>query len=159
MMMLMIPIFILPLMSHPLSMGSILLMQTILVSLITGVMNLTFWFSYIMFLIMIGGMLIMFIYMTSTASNEKFVMKTNNLILGSIFIIILMTMMINKYQTINMTKELMKFELNNNWMFTNVKYYMPNMSMLLISMMIYLLLALVMTVKMTKKESGPLRKK
>merc|ERR1712221_33590 len=58
--------------SHPLAIGLALLSQTILICLITGLSSSSFWFSYILFLIFLGGMLVLFIYVTSLASNEIF---------------------------------------------------------------------------------------
>ena len=50
-------------------MGLTLLIQTILVSIISGLITKTFWFSYILFLVFLGGILVLFIYVTSLASN------------------------------------------------------------------------------------------
>nr|CDL72691.1 NADH dehydrogenase subunit 6 [Cherax sp. HG-2014b] len=58
--------------THPLSMGLTLLAQTILICVISGLFSPSFWFSYILFLIFLGGMLILFIYVSSLASNEAF---------------------------------------------------------------------------------------
>nr|YP_009485718.1 NADH dehydrogenase subunit 6 [Rhynocoris incertis]AVZ00854.1 NADH dehydrogenase subunit 6 [Rhynocoris incertis] len=57
---------------HPLSMGLALILQTIMISLITGMMINNFWFSYILLITMLSGALVLFIYMASVASNEKF---------------------------------------------------------------------------------------
>merc|ERR1739838_23170 len=57
---------------HPLAIGLALLFQTILICCTTGLSNLSFWFSYILFLIFLGGILVLFIYVTSLASNEMF---------------------------------------------------------------------------------------
>nr|YP_009919199.1 NADH dehydrogenase subunit 6 [Triatoma sanguisuga]QMP96843.1 NADH dehydrogenase subunit 6 [Triatoma sanguisuga] len=57
---------------HPLSMGLTLIIQTILVAMMTGLMINMFWFSYILVISMLSGMLVLFIYMASVASNEKF---------------------------------------------------------------------------------------
>jgi len=57
---------------HPLAMGLILLIQTIFICLLRGLLIKSFWFSYILFLIFIGGILVLFIYVTSLASNEIF---------------------------------------------------------------------------------------
>nr|YP_006665906.1 NADH dehydrogenase subunit 6 [Mengenilla moldrzyki]AFC35469.1 NADH dehydrogenase subunit 6 [Mengenilla moldrzyki] len=68
-MMLMISFFYL---NHPLSLGLILLIQTILMAIFMGLMNSMFWYSYIFFIILISSLLILFIYMTSLISNYQF---------------------------------------------------------------------------------------
>nr|BCD33128.1 NADH dehydrogenase subunit 6 [Scopimera globosa] len=62
--------------NHPLAMGLTLLAQTIFVTLTVGVSNFSFWFSYILFLVFLGGMLVLFIYVASLASNEAFLPPT-----------------------------------------------------------------------------------
>lgn len=52
--------------------GLILLIQTFLICLISGIILKSFWFSYIIFLIFLGGLLILFSYILSLASNEIF---------------------------------------------------------------------------------------
>nr|AYW52191.1 NADH dehydrogenase subunit 6 [Lamiinae sp. 1 ACP-2013] len=154
--------FLFMIISHPLSLGLILLFQTILVTLITGLMNLNFWYSYIMFLIMIGGMLILFIYMTSVASNEKFKfsMKLFYFSLTQLFLIFPMFLSDSFYLN----------KLSKNWDLTNQNFNMDFSISLMkfinwpynsifIMMIIYLLITLIMTVKITNIEKGPLRQK
>nr|QGT77228.1 NADH dehydrogenase subunit 6 [Potamiscus montosus] len=74
--MIMILSFIFTQMSHPLSMGLNLLIQTIIISLSTGLVTYSFWFSYTLFLIFLGGMLVLFIYIASLASNEFFFLSS-----------------------------------------------------------------------------------
>jgi hypothetical protein len=57
---------------HPLAIGLMLLIQTTIVCIIRGTKYKRFWFSYILFIIIIGGMLVLFIYITRLASNEVF---------------------------------------------------------------------------------------
>nr|QNR04864.1 NADH dehydrogenase subunit 6 [Chorisquilla orientalis] len=58
--------------THPLAMGMMLLLQTLAICAITALMNFHAWFSYILFLTFLGGMLVLFIYITSLTSNEMF---------------------------------------------------------------------------------------
>nr|AYP72669.1 NADH dehydrogenase subunit 6 [Colasposoma sp. EMHAU-15070314] len=144
------------LLKHPLSMGFMIILMTILISLTTGMLNLNFWFSYILFLVLIGGMLILFIYMTSIASNEKFKfsgkMLIINLMISSILLIISENSIFVKMKNYNFISN----EMEN---MTNLKYFSTSMTMILISAMIYLLITLIMIVKMTKKDKGPIRQK
>nr|AYQ19091.1 NADH dehydrogenase subunit 6 [Amarygmini sp. ACP-2013] len=143
-------------MMHPLSMGLILLCQTITISMITGMMNQNFWFSYILFLIMVGGMLILFMYMTSIASNEKFKMNLTiiMLLIPTTTLIIFMPEK-SKNQIIN--NEMMEQMNPIEFMMTINKFMNKSMSMVLLFMMIYLLLALIATVKITEFKKGSMR--
>nr|AWB98261.1 NADH dehydrogenase subunit 6 [Anopheles costai] len=157
--------FIFMQMKHPLSMGLMLLTQTFLTCLLTGIYVKTFWFSYILFLIFLGGMLILFIYVTSLSSNEMFSMSFN-LTMLSLFIFLFLTFiffMLDKTlmeQFIsNMEMENLSFNnnmINENILFLNKMYNFPTnlITLLLIN---YLFLTLLVTVKITKKFYGPLR--
>nr|APX39600.1 NADH dehydrogenase subunit 6 [Hydrothassa glabra] len=153
---------ILMFLNHPLSLGLILLLQTILISLLTGIMSLNFWFSYILFLIMIGGMLILFIYMTSIASNEKFKFsyKLFMLIMLMMYIIIMLLFIdqfyfnfkMNIIDTINQNNN-MDFKLSIN------KYMSYPQNLIMFTIILYLLITLIMVVKITDLHYGPLRQK
>lgn len=58
--------------SHPVALGLVLILHTLLISGVTGLVAGNFWFSYVLFLVFLGGVLVLFIYITSLASNEKF---------------------------------------------------------------------------------------
>nr|AXS65978.1 NADH dehydrogenase subunit 6 [Curculionoidea sp. 22 KM-2017] len=148
------------LMNHPLSLGGILLIQTILMSLLTGFIMHKFWFSYILFLIMIGGMLIMFIYMTSIASNEKFKIPSNISIAFTILSMLTLLTLLYSLDFSNMypLKYFNFFNFFNLKLSLNKFFNFPDMKFLLF-LMIYLLITLIMVVKITDKNSGPLRQK
>nr|APX39872.1 NADH dehydrogenase subunit 6 [Psylliodes cupreus] len=148
--------------NHPLSCGLILLIQTILTAFLSGMMNYNFWYSYILLLIMVGGMLILFIYMTSIASNEKFKFNKNLLIIlfSSLLLIIMFClidlMYLNYFMNIQDTK-MMYLNLSNN--FSLKKYFnYPNFNLMMM-MIIYLFITLVAVVKITNNSYGPLRQK
>nr|AST14998.1 NADH dehydrogenase subunit 6 [Lema sp. EMHAU-15083113] len=138
-------------MKHPLSMGMILLNQTILISLITGMMQMNFWYSYILFIIMIGGMLILFMYMTSVASNEKFKFSFKLLIfliITFMFLFLLKNEFTNSMMYMNLNLKNLNFSLN--------KYYNSN-SFIMYLMFFYLLITMIMTTKITKIEKGSMQ--
>nr|UFZ13369.1 NADH dehydrogenase subunit 6 [Ctenochauliodes griseus] len=148
--------------NHPLSMGLILLIQTILVSLITGMMMQSFWFSYILFLIMLGGMLVLFIYMTSLASNELFSLSTKMIIINLMtimfFMIILYTYYMPFTNNMNLDMSLIYQILNQeNSIELNKLYNFPTMNLTLI-LINYLFLTLIIVVNITNINYGPLRK-
>nr|YP_009251348.1 NADH dehydrogenase subunit 6 [Bicellonychia lividipennis]AIQ80145.1 NADH dehydrogenase subunit 6 [Bicellonychia lividipennis] len=149
--------------NHPLSMGLMLLIQTTLISLASGFVNLNFWFSYILFIVMVGGLLVLFIYMTSIASNEKF--KHSNMmmfILMMTLLVIAITMILyNPYDSQYSYSSIDSMPLDNQPLFfmTLSKYMSYPMSMISIMLIIYLLIALIAVVKITMIKYGPLRQK
>nr|ALO70838.1 NADH deshydrogenase subunit 6 [Philonthus fimetarius] len=146
--------------THPLTMGVTLLTQTILISLMTGLMQINFWFSYILFLIMIGGMLVLFIYMTSIASNEKFMFS--NKIMTLMFFMLIMTM-IMYFNIDNKFFHLINFSSNypsNYQFYLNLsKFFNHPSNIILFMMIIYLFITLIAVVKITNIKIGPLRQK
>lgn len=153
--------------NHPITIGFILLIQTILNCLITGFITKRFWFSYILFLIFIGGMLILFIYMASLASNEK--LKFNPLIIIKINLLILTILstyiILDKFYIINYFDNSdirifsnQTFLINENHLSLSKIYDSPN-NFIIILIINYLLLTLIIIVKITNLFQGPLRPK
>nr|AWH62907.1 NADH dehydrogenase subunit 6 [Hydrotaea leucostoma] len=151
-------------MKHPLAMGLTLLIQTFLISMLTGLMTKSFWFSYILFLVFIGGMLVLFIYVTSLASNEMFSFSIKLLMISIIFIL---TMFLTIYFIDkNLLLQYSNYEMNSiinmnsylmeNSLMLNKLYNYPT-NLLTILLMNYLLITLIAVVKITKLHKGPLR--
>nr|YP_010491849.1 NADH dehydrogenase subunit 6 [Platydracus impotens]UWM92635.1 NADH dehydrogenase subunit 6 [Platydracus impotens] len=146
--------------SHPMSMGITLLVQTILVSLMSGMLTLNFWFSYILFLIMIGGMLVLFIYMTSIASNEKF--KFSNMLLMFMSLMIISSIMMYLFfdnSLIYMINYSENFYFPYNYNMNLNKFLNYPSNIILFMMIIYLFITLIAVVKITDIKFGPLRQK
>nr|AND96162.1 NADH deshydrogenase subunit 6 [Euoniticellus fulvus] len=144
-------------MKHPLSMGLILLIQTINLSLYIGYYNVTYWFSYILFLIMIGGMLILFIYMTSVASNEKFNPSMNLMILSitTFTLWLSLYLIINPiYMKINYKNEIMQMNMINTMLTKYINF--PN-NYIYYLLIIYLLITMLVIIQITNFKMGTLR--
>nr|AWB99197.1 NADH dehydrogenase subunit 6 [Anopheles argyritarsis] len=157
--------FIFMQMKHPLSMGLMLLIQTFLTCLITSIYVKTFWFSYVLFLIFLGGMLILFIYVTSLSSNEMFSMSFSLTMMGllifttfTLLFLIMDKSLIDQFITNMEMEKLSNINnlINENILSLNKMYNFPTnlITLLLIN---YLFLTLLVTVKITKKFYGPLR--
>nr|YP_010173061.1 NADH dehydrogenase subunit 6 [Bironella derooki]QSH90939.1 NADH dehydrogenase subunit 6 [Bironella derooki] len=157
--------FIFMQMKHPLSMGLMLLMQTFLTCLLTGIYVKSFWFSYVLFLIFLGGMLILFIYVTSLSSNEMFTLSFK-LSFFSIFMLMIMSFMIFFLDKSLIEHFINNMEMENLFMINNLinenilslnKMYNFPTNMITMLLINYLFLTLLVTVKITKKFYGPLR--
>nr|AEP27458.1 NADH dehydrogenase subunit 6 [Nanophyes marmoratus] len=146
--------------NHPLTFGSVLLCQTILTSLITGLLNYNYWFSYILFLIMVGGMLILFIYMTSVAANEKFMFSSSMLIMFLItcIFITMSNFMDNYLFSMNFSNYDQMMWMQINLTTLSVKKFLNFPSNLILMLIItHLLITLIAVVKIAKIQYGPLR--
>nr|UBD06951.1 NADH dehydrogenase subunit 6 [Reticunassa festiva] len=64
-------LFLLPLMMQPLSLGLIIMISTLLMCFISA-MTLSSWYGYILFLIYVGGLLVMFAYVAALSPNVLF---------------------------------------------------------------------------------------
>nr|QSJ61353.1 NADH dehydrogenase subunit 6 [Olidiana ritcheriina] len=137
---------------NPMQMGMMLLMQTMLTTMMINKIMASSWFSLITFIMMIGGLLILFIYMSSIASNEKIMMKFN---LTLITIITLMPLDEMLTSQMNYTEKLISSTENMalSKMYNQKTLYMS------MFMIMYLLLAMIMVSKMIKIYKGPLRSK
>uniref|UniRef100_A0AAU7YS36 NADH-ubiquinone oxidoreductase chain 6 n=1 Tax=Rhopalus tibetanus TaxID=3151528 RepID=A0AAU7YS36_9HEMI len=87
--------FIFMWLKHPISMGITIIVQTLTICMITGMMLGTFWFSYLIMITMLSGMLVLFIYMASVASNEKFFTSAKLIFFSMMMIMLGMIMELN----------------------------------------------------------------
>nr|YP_009528518.1 NADH dehydrogenase subunit 6 [Athyma kanwa]AYN60623.1 NADH dehydrogenase subunit 6 [Athyma kanwa] len=152
--------------NHPLAMGLLILIQTLLICLISGMLINTYWFSYILFLVFLGGLLVLFIYVSSVASNELFKIHLINKFL---FIYIFFIMIFSIYFKNNLTW--MNFSINdeminlfnsnlffnNEYNFSLSKLYNKQNYFMMLMLIIYLFITLIAIVKITNIFFGPLR--
>nr|QFP99300.1 NADH dehydrogenase subunit 6 [Myrmoplasta mira] len=140
-------------MNHPISMGLLIIIQTINVSLILGMTSNMFWFSYIIIITMLSGMLVLFIYMASVASNEKF--KNPIKMVNILIILIIMNiswqyfmpplfMEFNKMQSKNNLESIMSMNLMNN-------------NLIILFMVLYLFFSMMIISLTVNISEGPLR--
>nr|QXT44385.1 NADH dehydrogenase subunit 6 [Apicotermes arquieri]QXT44502.1 NADH dehydrogenase subunit 6 [Apicotermes arquieri] len=142
-------------MKHPLAMGMMLLLQTTMVCLISGTMYSSFWFSYILFMIMIGGMLVLFMYMTSLASNEMF-SPSNKMMLTSTM---LLPIMLYTMPAVTNNKEMNPHDtmMENEITTTTTVMYNQMMGTMTTLLVLYMLMTLIVVVNIINVSKGPLR--
>nr|YP_009053746.1 NADH dehydrogenase subunit 6 [Parnassius apollo]AHC98644.1 NADH dehydrogenase subunit 6 [Parnassius apollo] len=153
--------------NHPLSMGLLILLQTLLICLLSGMLINTYWFSYILFLVFLGGLLVLFIYVSSIASNEMFYnnfFSKMTLIFIFSFSMLLSYMyiynmnwlnFINNYEMINFKNLFIFF--NNENKINLSKLYNNYTHLMMMMLIIYLFITLVAVVNITNIFFGPLR--
>nr|AEP27650.1 NADH dehydrogenase subunit 6 [Platypus cylindrus] len=133
------------LLNHPMLLMLTLLIQTTFISMSMGILYISFWFSYMMFLILIGSILILFTYMTSVASNEKFVIPYTLIMINVLLSLILIFSMKIFNNKIIMKSEI--FSMNEKISLSKL-FFMP-MNFTFIVTIIYLLYTLLVVVKMS----------
>nr|YP_009024435.1 NADH dehydrogenase subunit 6 [Luehdorfia taibai]AGQ18551.1 NADH dehydrogenase subunit 6 [Luehdorfia taibai] len=153
--------------NHPLSMGLLILIQTMLTCLLSGMMINTYWFSYILFIVFLGGLLVLFIYMSSIASNELFNINFFNKMIIMLFFMLSFLIMFMFMYNLNWLNFFFNLEMNNMYnlfiFFNNEnkinlsKLYNNQTYMMLMMLIIYLFITLVAVVKITNIFFGPLR--
>nr|YP_010627158.1 NADH dehydrogenase subunit 6 [Mecodina praecipua]WBK26849.1 NADH dehydrogenase subunit 6 [Mecodina praecipua] len=153
--------------NNPLSMGLMILFQTLLICLITGTMIKTYWFSYILFLTFMGGILVLFIYICSIASNELFKPSFNTkLMLMMTFLFMMMIQSLFFYNlywmnfSFNSDMEvfnLLSTFINNENKINLNKLYNKQTFMIMLMLVIYLFITLITIVKITNIFYGPIR--
>lgn len=131
--------------------------QTLLTSIIINFILLNSWFSYIILLIIIGGLLILFIYITSLIPNKKFKFNPFIFFISLMLIIISIIRLIFDQFNINfINKRLFIIQYSIKLNFN--KFLIPSFIRIII-IIIYLLIVLIAVVKISRFKSGPLRKK
>nr|YP_010326147.1 NADH dehydrogenase subunit 6 [Tiracola plagiata]UNP49271.1 NADH dehydrogenase subunit 6 [Tiracola plagiata] len=153
--------------NNPLSMGLMILIQTLLTCLMTGMLIKTYWFSYILFLTFLGGLLVLFIYVSSIASNEMFkpVINFKKLIFFLfVFIYLITYIYMNNITWLNLSMnsdmdnfyKLMLF-FNNENKINLSKLYNSQTFLVMMMLVIYLFITLIAIVKITNIFYGPIR--
>nr|CAL18261.1 NADH dehydrogenase subunit 6 [Xenos vesparum] len=139
--------------NHPLSLSIILTFQTLSTAMMMSFMNKTFWYSYLLIILMMGSMIMMFIYMTSLISNMK--MNMNFIYLMSIFL----TPLIYENFYVNSMESQMFIKTSQNLEIYEInKIYMNNKYMILIYMLLLLFLIMMFINKLVNLKMGPIRK-
>nr|UJG45394.1 NADH dehydrogenase subunit 6 [Athripsodes cinereus] len=148
--------FLLLFISSPMMIMTTLIIQTISMSLIIGMMNQTFWYSYILFLIIIGGLMILFLYMTSLISNNLYNFNFKKLIL--IFCLIISMTLWLYLNNPHPFSYKHSFQLLTHLQFNSLmKLYNTQTMTMIILIMNYLFFTLMISTKIINLHYGPLR--
>nr|YP_009058229.1 NADH dehydrogenase subunit 6 [Empoasca vitis]AIL29208.1 NADH dehydrogenase subunit 6 [Empoasca vitis]UGK73344.1 NADH dehydrogenase subunit 6 [Empoasca vitis] len=137
---------------NPMSMGLMLLFQTLMSIIFINLILKSSWFTMITFLMMIGGLLILIMYLSSIASNEKFKLNINLTMI--LFMLMFMSDEMLSDWVITENQNLMESsELN----ISLLKIYNFKSIYVTLMLVIYLLITMVSVSKIVKFFEGPLR--
>ena len=132
--------------SHPISLGIVLIFYSLLIGVTTIIFSAP-WFFYLLVLVFLGGVIILIIYISTLAANEKFMRpKFPNPVLFIVVMVIIRFMLTN-YNYSN------KSSYNIRILINLYEYSNRSLSIFLI---VYLLITIVCVVKLVKFERGPL---
>nr|YP_009227716.1 NADH dehydrogenase subunit 6 [Tetraclita serrata]AHX97886.1 NADH dehydrogenase subunit 6 [Tetraclita serrata] len=141
-------------MFHPLAMIFILILQTVLISMFMYSVTQFPWFSYTLILVFLGGMLILFTYMSNIASNEMF--KPNLKMLFPLVIAPILSFFLTSPKQ-NLTSESFSIPKNNFLTSQSLNPFPPPLYPITLLMACYIILTLLTVVKISKMNQGPLR--
>nr|UGK73279.1 NADH dehydrogenase subunit 6 [Cicadellidae sp. 'Neodcortus squaras'] len=145
---------IISLMKTPMSMGAMLMMQTFLSTMFLAKIMGYSWVPMTMFIMLIGGLMILFMYMSSIASNEKFKMSILMVIVPLLITLTMVEeMTIEMQNEMNLNNLIMNEQKSMNFIFMN-KYFM-----ITVFIFMMLLLTMISVVFIMKIHKGPLRSK
>jgi len=151
-----------PLSSNPLSIGVILLFTIIFIRLILGIFRTRMWVSYTLILVLVGGLLVVFIYVSLLASNElfkKISLKSLVFITASVILILTFLFLFSSYEPIrnspNQSEFLTKGEVTFQWL--NSLYSYSELGSLTLLLAFYLLFTLIIVVFVSKNRRLTLR--
>nr|YP_009500750.1 NADH dehydrogenase subunit 6 [Paracarsidara gigantea]AWU49009.1 NADH dehydrogenase subunit 6 [Paracarsidara gigantea] len=139
---------------HPFTFSFLLLMQTMMISTTTRLLCNSSWISLTLFLIMVGGLMIIFMYSTSICSNQRFNKTPLNFTI--IYCLLWMPIMMSQ------NNFFMKYEsltINNLQYKEFFKMFTPININNSIFMFLYLMLALMVMINLLNFNMGPMRKK
>jgi len=106
------------------------------------------WFSYVLVLVFLGGVIVIIIYMSTLTSSEKFYFNTSPIIVSLCTVILIRGLGLLKFKFLGekVAKEAV----------VRGALYESSLTTRLFFLMVYLLLTIVCVVKLVKFEAGPL---
>lgn len=149
-------IFIFPLITQPLRLGLRIILSTLFICIITAIL-ISSWYAYILFLIYVGGLLVIFAYVATLSPNTLFI-NTNAIF----FYAVLITPFIYIFYIYNFTDSATLQEINSWIEFIKSKKYGTELIAashisILISLRLILLLNLIVVVNICYYKQGSLR--
>nr|YP_010990692.1 NADH dehydrogenase subunit 6 [Rhotana formosana]WOW99136.1 NADH dehydrogenase subunit 6 [Rhotana formosana] len=145
-------------MNHPMNMGMMLILQTTLACMLMTEMFSSPWYSYIMFISIVSGLMVMFIYMASIISNMKF--KLNPTLMLTVMTLTLMLQNLSNSSTETIIKMINNkiYILKNENLKTTIKFFNMNKGIMTMMIMLTLFILLVSITNIVTKNKGPLKK-
>lgn len=140
---------------RPLGIAIIIVFASFIISVFIYLNIARAWFSFLLFIVFLRGMIIIFIYVSSLASNEVSFSNISVLLRpGILFIFLFITL----DRIFFKNRFLLNLKFSRDSLFC-LKIYRPFIFILSMVMIVYLLVALIVVVKISLFTEGPLRAK
>nr|YP_010546414.1 NADH dehydrogenase subunit 6 [Nerita reticulata]UYI29930.1 NADH dehydrogenase subunit 6 [Nerita reticulata] len=149
-------IFSMPMMMQPLSLGLCIMMISLFWCILLGLMYSS-WFSYVLFLIYVGGLLVMFVYVAALAPNTLFssLKSLSGVMSVSIFTLVLLITLTPK--DLSFLSDISSLDQFSENMKTGILMVSSSNISMLIGLGLILLMNLLAVVKVCYYQQGPLR--
>nr|YP_009695251.1 NADH dehydrogenase subunit 6 [Alicella gigantea]QAT19465.1 NADH dehydrogenase subunit 6 [Alicella gigantea] len=147
--------------TSPLLLAMFIITQAIIVSIMIFYLSSSSWFSFIFLMIFISSIMVIFVYVSSLASNELAFSSSQTMLYTSVAIMVTMILLVmhlpsNYTYLMTQTNSLLMLQ-THMATFTVYKMYSPVVLSMSIMMINYLLIALIAVVKNSSYSVGPLR--
>jgi len=148
--------FILPIIMHPLRVGLCIILCSLIRCLLVGLLRHS-WFGFILFLIFVGGLLVIFAYVAALRPNVYF--RGRNLILGFSILWIVVTLSFSKLFFIDriLRRDVFSLRFSFDKSSSGEKLISHSCISIMVGLGIILLLNLLAVVKICYYQQGPLR--
>nr|YP_009160742.1 NADH dehydrogenase subunit 6 [Pseudoniphargus daviui]CCB84639.2 NADH dehydrogenase subunit 6 [Pseudoniphargus daviui] len=144
--------------SSPLFLSLMIILQTITLALIITLFTMSSWFSFMLLMIYLSGMMIVFVYISSIASNELFSSNWYLIPLALILLLPFMILLLSSHSPpLSDSLSLLDSNLSEISIIKTMKMYSKSLFTMTILMIIYLLLAMIMVTKNSSFSGGPMR--
>nr|YP_007026827.1 NADH dehydrogenase subunit 6 [Metacrangonyx dominicanus]CCI69365.1 NADH dehydrogenase subunit 6 [Metacrangonyx dominicanus] len=142
---------------HPLFMGVMVALQSILIGLSIYLFSAVSWFSYLLFMIFLSGMMVILIYVSSLASNLTMKYFFLSFKMMMFFMSLFMLFILLYYKNTYFCDNFIDFSNLTVTIFLAGKVYSKEMYLFTLLIICYLLLVLILIVKNSMFTKGPLR--
>nr|YP_009742278.1 NADH dehydrogenase subunit 6 [Polinices sagamiensis]QID90360.1 NADH dehydrogenase subunit 6 [Polinices sagamiensis] len=149
-------IFMFPLMAQPLSLGLSIMISTLFMCMLTS-MFLSSWYGYILFLIYVGGLLVMFAYVSALSPNVLFSGGGAIIFFVILFIVLLSMTYFYPFSDTTVTSYYSLYSQMKSLKIYGSQLVSPQIASILVGLGSILLINLIVVVKICYYQQAPLR--
>nr|AZH08547.1 NADH dehydrogenase subunit 6 [Halice sp. JL-2018] len=143
----------------PLGLGLIIVIQTLFISGALFMVSTMTWFSYVLIMIFLSGMMVLFIYVACLASNEMVSISYFNMITGGVFSGVFSIYIWSNQESEDMPLVGMNFFYEGVSSSLVYKVFSEMVVLMSFFMILYLLLVLIVSVYISYLSKGPMQMK